>query len=823
MEPQSSFHPGNVKVKDNLIGRLYDISRLLFIVGCGLLPILFIPTAFLPLSSGKTFIMVVVLALAILFFVLSILKEGSLSLKFPLPVVAMWSVAIATAGSAILSGDLMDSFLGDTLESYTVFFTVLMAVLVTSVGIIGKDQKSIIRLYAVLIGGGLVLSLFHIIRFIFGPNSLSFGLFIDPTSSPIGSWNGLAIFYGLVILLSLLVLQQLPLSSVGRYVIFGVTALSLFMLALVNFSIVWWILAAISGSIAVYHLIGHFWRKGSMTALTGPNKTSSSIAAVAVLVVSLIFLIGGVRLGGEISNRLGLSFFEVRPSLTATIEIAKPVFKEDLFFGFGANRFTDAWRIYKSPEMNETIFWDTQFDSGYSYILTSVVNNGLVGLVAWIFFFVALILSGIKFIFRSASVDKFWHFIGLSSLLASTYFWLIALTYVPPPSILLLASITTGIFVFSSGRLESVRSINLSVSKNRTHGFVLIMLAVLFVSVTGYGTYLASKQISGVYSFTKAISTIDEGDTLASVEEEIARAFTLSPNDFFARQIALYRLTEMQAMLSISEPTAEQQQAFQDSVSRGIQAANTAVSLDSTNPYNYRVLGQIYSVLALVGVEGAYERAGESYSMVRKYDPINPTIPLLEADLAVGKNESSSARSLAEKSVALKSNYTEALFFLAQLDISEGNIDRAITIVTGLAQMEPGNPARRYQLGILLASNGRLDEAIAAFEQAVALDQQYANAHYFLALGYAEKGRIEEAIEQLSIVMSLNEANSSVASMIEELRTTGSLSVGLTQSDTVSERTPSSDNITNEDLESGLVTHSNPIGGEENSNANTAE
>lgn len=818
----SPLHPSSVFTSSSNQGapsHLRTIAQFLIIVAGGLLPIIFIPSIYAPQSGGKIIILVAIVALAMFAYALSVLKEGKMSIRLPLPILALWVVALVTVVSAFFSGDRHDTFFGNGLDSYTASFTIIIAALATAMVILNRGQ-SVLRLYAVLIVSGLILSIFHVIRLVFGPETLSFGLWTNATVSPIGSWNGLAIFYGLVVLLSLLALQQLPLVRMGRYIISGVIALALLMLVVVNFSAVWWVTGFIAGMIVLYSLAKNLWKEDSSNS----GSSYSTIVAVAVLLFSVIFLVGGERLGGLVTERLGTGFTEVRPSATATLEITRAVYQENLWLGSGPNRFADSWRLHKDPSINQTIFWNTQFDSGYSYIFTAIAGTGLVGFMAWSLFLLSLLWAGVRFIFNSnAGTDSFGHFIGLSSLVASVYFWFMCLVYVPPPAIIMLAAITTGIFVMTYSKSAAGKTIALSVEKNRSHGFVMIALTVLLLVGSGYGVYASARQVIGIYEFNKTISNISEGDTLDDIASEITSAFKLSRNDVFAREIALYRLSEMQALLTTEDANSETQQSFSNAASLAIEAAQLAINLDPTDPSNHQTLGRIYAVLAVVGIEGAKERSLESFQMAKQYDPQSPVNYLIEADLALQLKDLPAAQAAAEHAVTLKNNYTEALFLLAQIDIKQGNTERAVAIVKAVTQLEPENPARRYQLGVLLASFNKLDDAIEAFKQAIDLDPQYANARYFLALGYAEKGMVDEAIEQLTIVRGLSDDNSMVDELISELRSTGHLKTSLGDQNIISERDAEGDNVTENDLENKLVTSSNPLPQNNNKETGTAE
>ena len=804
------FHPGSAdSTKDKLADKLLAIAQVILVAVGGLLPILFIPSTFVPFSGGKVLLITVAVVLAMLFLVMAMLREGSLKLRFSLILLGVWSIAAVTFVSALLSGDTRDALFGNGLDSYTAYFAFLVALIVTVTASFHHSKQMVIRLYGVLIFSALILSIFHITRMIFGPEVLSFSIFNSATSSLVGSWNGLAILYGLVVLLVLMALQQLPLSRPGRYIAIGVMVLSLIMLAVINFLPAWWVLAIVSGVIVLYHLVRNLWKKDERDV---PNDSFDMlVSAVVTFIMAIVFIVAGSTLGSTIGEKLGVSFLEVRPSMGATVDITRAVYEENLLLGAGPNRFVDVWRTNKNPAINQTIFWNTPFDSGFSYVSTSLVGTGLAGVIAYLIFIVGLIWAGFRFVMRAPSTDRFWHFIGLSSLASSLYLLVMSLVYVPPPSILLLGAITTGIFLASYIRLMPMRSMTITAGGGRIYGIILVVLAVSAVSATGYVAYAGANEMLAVYKFNHAMNTVAEGDSIDALNDKIVEAFNISSNDVFAQQIAFHNLSRMRTILGVAEPSATEQQVFQESASRAIEAANTAITLDPTDPFNHQLAGQVYSVLSIIGVEGAADKARESFATAKTYDPQNPILDLLEADLAASSGDTALARTKAEDAVRKKGNFTEALFFLAQLDINDGNVERAIVIVNGIAQLEPQNPARRYQLGVLLASNNQLDQAVSAFEQAVALDPQYANARYFLALGYAEQGKVEAAIEQLTAVRALNESNSAVDALITQLQENGSLSQSLTEGEVVPERDPADGSVTESDLESGLVTSPNPV------------
>jgi tetratricopeptide (TPR) repeat protein len=654
------------------------------------------------------------------------------------------------------------------------------------------------RLYILLTGSAIVLGVFHLIRIIFGAELFSLGIFNTLTSSPFGGWNDLGLFFGLTILLSLVALEQLPLTKWGKILFSVVVGISLLMLAVVNFFVIWIVLALVSLVQLMYTLTKDRFVEETLP-LHGKESVSMYSVALSMLVFifSLIFIIGGSVVGGFVSNITNISYVEVRPSLEATVDIGRQVYKENAFVGIGPNKFVDAWRLYKDPAINQTAFWATDFTTGNGFIQTQFITGGVFSVIAWFVFFVLFLTSGFRMLFKTLHADRFWYFIGTSSFVAAVYLWSMTFFYNPGQVVLLLTAMFTGIMFVSHGVLLGQQGRRFSIVSNRKAGFILVAVVMVVIVGSASALYYTGRHYASVYTFSKALVGGQKYTTLEDVEKDIAAAYAVTASDVYAQQLALYQLAKLNTLLNIQEPTPEQQQAFQAAATNGINAAQLATANDPTNATNWSTLGSIYSVLAAAGVEGSQDRASEAFNTAKSYDPINPTYPLLEAQLLSRVGDIESARALAIEAIQLKPNYTEALFFLAQLDIAEGKVQDAIATTRAIISLEPNNPARYYQLGVLESSAENTDNAIAAFSQAIDLDTNYANARYFLALALVQKGDTDEAIAQLETVAALNPDSVEVKKLIEQLKVGATFEV---TSETLAEQISESDTVTsNED------------------------
>lgn len=808
---------------DPVARALLRISQNTLVVVLGLMPILFIPVAYAPLQYTKVLFVLVGVIVALIFYALSVLREGEVSLAIPLPLIAFWGIVATYVISTLLSGDLKDAFVGNAMEVHTTAFMLLLAA-IASVSIVLRGSKvAVMRLYAILIGSSVVLALYHIVRVLVGPEVLSLGVFTAPTASPLGSWNGLALYFGLVVLLALVAFEQLQFSKVGKWLLGAAMAFALVMLAIVNYFAVWVVLAVVSTVMLIYTLARkHYQRTESMVTERGNGSFVSIVVSTVLLIISLLFIFGGSSLAAFIAERTDIQYIEVRPSMTATFDMARNVYQESPLFGVGPNRFADVWRQYKDPSINQTIFWNSTFESGSGYIPTAMVTAGALALIAWVVFLALFLVAGFRMIFRATHADRFWSFVGLSSFIAAVYLWGMAFIYTPAPAMLMLAAACTGIFFAAYSVLVTPPRFSLSVAQNRSMGVVFVGAAVLMIFGSVGTLYAAGQHYSALYEFNRTFATFGEDDTLDTLQNRITNAFELSANDIFARRIAEYRLAQMNSLLNVPEPTQEDVASFQNSVTEALNAAQTATELDPTEPQGWQVLGQIYSVLTAADVADAYERATVAFERARQLNPTNPAVVLMQAQLEARNDNIDGARALAEEAIRMKQNYTEALLFLTQIDILNNNVAQAIERTRSIISIEPQNPARYYQYGVLQTAAGDTEQAIAAFERAIALDPQYANARYYLALAYVEQGRRDDALAQLDVVAGYNPDNEQLRDLMERIRAGEPVAQATPSLETDEAMLEDGADVTQEALdETSLVTPVNTVPADGNDEADT--
>ena len=762
--------PYEERSDDRLAARLTVIAQYILVVVFGLLPIFFVPFAVAPFGYSKALFAIVGVFLAIILYGFALLRSGTIRLRLSWAPIVLWVLTVIALISSLLSGDVRDALIGETFEVHTGLFVALMALTASAWMILGTNKTAIMRLFMFLAGSTIVLSLFHFSRLVFGADLLSFGLFEgDPTFSPFGGWNDLAIFFGLAIMLSLVALEQLRLTRLGQVLFGAVVIVALVMLAVINFFAVWVILGLVGLAVLVYGLTKDRFGSALPADAKQTLSTTSLFISLVVVIASTVFILGGGVVGGAIARVADISYMEVRPSFGATAEIARQVYDSEPLFGVGPNRFSDVWRLFKDPSINESIFWSIEFSAGFGYIPTFFATTGLLGGVAWMVFLALFVFFGVRMLLRTTTTDRLWYFIGTTSFVGGLYIWGMSVVYVPGPALLLIAALCTGLAGTAYTALMHTGVHEIGGRGSRQFGFVLVTLFLVLVIGSVSALYFVGRHYAGVVVFNSSFSLIAEGASLDDIEARTVQAYVFSRDDAYARRLAEYEIARMNNLLNASEPTEEQKQAFNNALNSALNAGQVALAGDNSDPRNAYTLGSVYATLVPAKIEGAYERSIEALTKAKELDPRNPLRLLTLAQLAFAAGREQEARTYVGEAIGMKSNYTDALFFLAQIDIAAGNTDAAIAASRAIIVLEPQNPVRYFQLGVLLFSNERREEARSALEQAVALDGNYANARFYLALVYDTLGRTSDAREQLDVILATNPGNEIIVALLERL------------------------------------------------------
>lgn len=755
---------------DTLSAFFRQFAQAIFVGSLILLPLLFIPVVAANLVYVKTIFMVVAVYVTIIMVALSLLRSGSLSVYLPLPIVLFWFFIALAMASAFLTNDTKDALLGLNLEVQTVGFMFLLGLIITLGQICVGARDLLLRSLQIFWLVAIIVQLVYLARIWSEASWLSFGVLANTTNSLVGGLNDLAIFAGLTLLMIVTLVQTLVRTWLGKTVAGVLTALALLVLAIVNFSAIWLVVGFVSLLTFLYLLSKDTWLKNANPEVIEPPVSRLAMSLVALMcLVSGSFIVSGDYLGSKFNTLTEVNYLEVRPASTATLDILRLVYSTDAFLGTGPNRFEDAWRLYKNPAINETMFWNTNFSSGSGYVVTLFVTTGLFGGLAFMAFILSLIYFGYRTLVYTKDNDPTWYKITLVSIVSTSYLWLVLFIYTPGPTILILTAGLTGILLAVYTTIRATATYKIDVTHNRHHGLLLIAGVLMVIIVSTSGLITLGKQFAAHVKFNEASAAVANSGNFSNYDLALEKAQNLYEQDVYVAERARLRLAELNRLLLLSEANSSDEQSFQALYLEGVQLANQAVTLDSSNPFNQALLGSFYGLLDPNTYEGMDEQRDAAFNEAKRLDPQNPEYYAVMAQLVTRYGQLDQARENLVRSIQIKPNYTEGLFLLVQLDVQAGNTEAAVESARAIVRIEPQNPARYFQLGLLEAANGQPGVAAEAYRTAISLDQNYANARYLLALLLIESGQTDEALEQLRVVALSNDDNQELQLLITEL------------------------------------------------------
>jgi tetratricopeptide (TPR) repeat protein len=734
-----------------------------------LLPVLVIPMQVIPFTLTKTVLVTFgALLLFVLFIVSRILAK---EIHFPKSAVvpALLLLPIAAFVSALFSGVPMLGIFGQMVEGDTAFFTLALAILALLFPFFLRTKSSVFSFYMAVFAAFFVSTLFLVIRLAFGASVLSFGYFTNVVGNLIGGWNDVGVFAGLIVVLSLLALEILPARGNFKWFLYTALVAGLGLLVVVNFSFLWYVIAAFTGFSVLYQASFGRKRAGVPFSFSG-LRSVVSVPALASLILALVFIFFGSSISPKISAALSISQIQAWPAWSSTISVAQNSLASHPFFGFGPSNFFQAWGLYKPISVNQSAFWGTDFSSGIGVIPSSLVTMGLVGGLAWLIFLIVFLYQGGKALFRKRD-DSTAHYLSFLSFAGALYMLVISFSYNPSVALYALLFAFVGVFLASLVAEGAIGERKISLKDPRLNLVGLVIGAVLIVGSLA-GLYFAGAKTIALYHFNRALVSYGATQDLTKAETEVRAAIQTAPSDVYYRALSEIAIISLNNFLQTvtQENAASQRDRFTLLSSGAIGAAQAAKDANPNNYQNWIALARAYGVLVPLQIQGAYDESKKAYEKALELNPTNPGIPLSIAQLDLSANKSKEAKDSIRAALALKSNYTDAIFLLSQIQINEGDLKEAINSVTAASQVDPNNPVVFFQLGFLKYNNKDYQGAETALNRAVQLEPSYANARYFLGLSLNRLGRNSEAITQFAEIQKTNPDNQEVKFILANLQ-----------------------------------------------------
>lgn len=744
-------------------------------------PFFFLP--FLSIEFGKAFIIFALSTCAIVFSYKKLFSYTSISIsKNPfvltmmvLPCVFILSALATTASICKTGGDtglpypcfpnLHISITGYGFETGTVGAIAIFSLVFVLITSLFRSKEKVFYAELLFLSSVGIVVLFQLVHLLIPTFTL--GLFFGATANLLGKWNSLALFVGSGIIASLALLEFLPLSKLFRTIVVTLLSLSVILIGIINFRTAWVFVAIMSAIVGLYSW--HTRKNAPKSPDVVEQKKKPLFYSLIVFVISIGAIFSFGFIGEKISPLLNISHTEVRPNWSATIDITKEVFKQNLLFGTGPNKFGEAWQSFRPNSINsEPVLWNADFDHGIGLISTFIVTTGLFGLIVFLCLFVSFLWLGIK-IFRLKFADSLSRYVTISSYLLALYFWGVTIFYIPGLVMFLLAFVFSG-FAFATYRMNvSLAEWNITFgTSGKKHFLYVLKITTIIAFVLCVGIYFFLQTIASMY-YQKGLRVFNDSGDRISARNYILKAVSLIPNDFYYRSLVDLQLGDINVILSRADNLETVPADFQNTVLLAEQYATKAVEYNPRNFRNWIGLGLVYEAVVPTGNEQAYQNTIASYREALIANPKNPGPLLRLARLEAGLGSFDKAREYANIALQIKPNFSEVAFLLSQIEVETKNVDGAIKTIQNAITVSPNDTLLYFQLGLLRYDKKDYRGAVTAFDQAITLIPDYANAKYFRGLSYVRLGDREKALTDFNSILVTNPDNAEVKFIIDNV------------------------------------------------------
>jgi len=725
-----------------------------------LLPIVGFPLSGLALAFGKQAMLATGTLIAFLLWLVARLQDGKLSVSGNWILGALGLVSLVALLSGLFSGSIGYSLIGYGNEVGTFSNILILSILAFLVAHYLNSAERILRVWVALSLSFVIVAVLQILH-LFGMDIQSLGLMGAKSVTMLGKWNHLAIFAGLFTVLSIVGHQLFP--PVGRFkhVMVGLCTLSLAVLLIVNFYLAWIVVGAFALVVSIYAFTAGRGDKGERRIIT---------PALITLIIAIVMLFASGAWAGVLAG-IGITSAEVRPSWQGTFSIVKGTLGDRPLLGVGPNRFTSAWLSYKPDEVNLSPFWNLEFASGVGTIPSRIVTEGALGGLAWLLFVLVILYYSYRAIVLK--LNGISRALLLSAVFASLYLLIFAVVYTPGVTVWALTFLAIGVLMAALTHAKLTSNIEIAFLRNSRSGFLSVVFIVILMLLTVTGGYTLARRYHAFALFGAGTLSFGEEQDLEKAEGFLGRAVALSEQDIFYRGLSELNLQRLR-LLARQEGAPEEalRTQFQSTLSSAITNATRSTELIPSNPANWLALARVFEAVVPLQIEGAYERSIESYARAALLNPKSPAIDLSLARQEVVRGDRALARERIDAALAKKSNYTEALFLLSQIEADAGNIEAAIMNAEQAAILAGNDVGAFFQLGLLRYMNKDYEPAAGALIEAIRLSprQQFDNAKYFLALSLDRLDRTSDAITLFGELQASNPDNEEVKTILGNLR-----------------------------------------------------
>src|SRR3990167_9277219 len=273
-----------------------------------LLPIFFIPAGLLSLSDAKSALLVLGVTFILVVFLYELWKEREITLPRHYLLYTLLFLPVVYFLSAILATPSSLSLLGYNFEVGTFGYILIGVLFATVASVVLSKPERVIRSGMALMASLSLLAVFTLTKIIanlFGhPDFLALGNFFGNMGNPLGNWTDLGVVFGLLALLSTLLIGMLPMKRSMKICAYFIFLLSTVLLVVINFGPA---LSLTLGGSVLALLYFFFLEKDFHNKFLSKPTFLPALLSIICLLLLLTQFMGDKSLGTLLSKKAGLN------------------------------------------------------------------------------------------------------------------------------------------------------------------------------------------------------------------------------------------------------------------------------------------------------------------------------------------------------------------------------------------------------------------------------------------------------------------------------------------------------------------------------------
>ncbi|GEM_PF-1609168 len=737
----------------NTIHKFNNISFSIITGLCVLLPFFFLPATIGGLGATKSVILYIGVFMAFSLWLVAQFLEGSFKIPKHWAFLALGGWVLFSLVSALTSSNTSVSLWG---RGFAVdsFATVLVIGLFTFlIASFARDQRRLVQLFLAAFAGSVLTVFLQVVLYASQhvPFVAKYLSHVTTQGTLVGSWVDFAYFVIFTFLLALLMFEVLMPKGFFKKLSFFAVILSLVVLVFLNFKTAWVITIVSALLVFVYKSSVERSLSKMFTKSVDEQDIDEKIAeadsqhfplmAFISLLVGLFFFLSSGSIGASLANSAGVSFTDIRPSFATTTHVMRATLAHNPVFGAGAGRYADMWNLYHPLAINGTVFWNTSFDTGYSFLQSVFTTNGILPILFLVALLVIALIHGFK-LFGYQFPDRFSRFIAVTAVIMLVAFVCLIVFASPGLVLITFGFMYLGLLLGVSTLVGRTKLISIDYLQDPRTSFFAI-LAIVIAAMAGFtAVYFSGNRFASLIYYNRAIAATDQ----YTAQSRLDKAIMLSSDDIYYTTRAQLFTSEFTSLAGQSNPDKSQ---LQTAFSQAEQSAQAAVAFDSSSANNWLTLSQVYQLVASTQNTQAYTNAKTAAAQAEKLSPNNPVFLLNQAQLALTQQDSAGALNYIAQALALKSDYLDAFVLKAQIEQAGGDATAPVTELTAYTQAAPFDDQGYLLLGQANLQVKNYPAAIDAFARARDLAPTNPNDYlsYISALEIA--GQKDQAIAAL--------------------------------------------------------------------------